>query len=304
MAWWRPPSSRGLRSPCVDLAHHPPSPCVQHSQHMSQHTLHTQGLTQSVSKVSVSVHMMCTPHNGAMHRVSRARVPLVGAAAWGWRRTDGGVAAALDAREVDRHAERAAQQRHCRVAHAIVAGLLAARLRQVDPRAVAAAFASRRALGAWAQLQLQGAKRWHLCPPTPVGARYCGGDVDDPDATYARCGSGAPATEEAAIGCLDAVLQPGEVLYYPERWWHRTSNAGTGSSPMVSVSRSLVTPVNARAMASALQLYCRRALEVAREAYAPTCLALMPCLRRWAAILDDAYGSVVSQGRGYNARGI
>ena len=145
------------------------------------------------------------------------------------------------------------------------------------------------------QLQLLGAKRWHLCPPTPKGG-YCGGSVDDPDAAYSPCGT--PAEEEPAAGCLDATVRRGEALYYPEQWWHRTSNAG--AAPMVSVSRSLVTPANARAMAAALQLFCRRALAVARDAYAPACLALVPCLRRWAAIADDrvahaipAHGSVL-----------
>ena len=94
-----------------------------------------------------------------------------------------------------------------------------------------------------------------------------------------RGGAWAAAAAESAeageagteAGCLDVVLQPGEVLYYPERWWHRTGNAdadadadadagadagarrgadarggGTGS-PILSLSRSVVTPANARA---------------------------------------------------------
>ena len=278
-------------------------------------------------------------------------------------------------------------------------------------------------LASW-QLQLEGRKRWHLCPPRRSdggdgggggggggdggsdggdcgggagdgsgvvsggdvgvggscgggggagggggsgGGGYCGGGVDDPAATYVPCSSSHPPkdprgdvakagpkgryehhprrrrgpaalvsgsaasdaleeAEEAAgaaaeaaeagteAGCLDVVLQPGEVLYYPERWWHRTANAdadadagavagadvgarggadarggGTGS-PILSLSRSVVTPANARAVATALYAFCRSALLVAREAYAPSCATLAPCLRRWAAVGDRGRG--------------
>ena len=72
-----------------------------------------------------------------------------------------------------------------------------------------------------------------------------------------------------------------KVLYYPERWWHRTGNAASGAmgtpvpgakgtpvpgakgtptmgTPILSLSRSIVTPGNARAVAAALHAFCRR----------------------------------------------
>jgi len=131
------------------------------------------------------------------------------------------------------------------------------------------------------QLQLQGAKRWLLCPPAARG--YCGGGVDDPDAAVAPCG-GDEEEEEEAAACLSAAVRPGELLYYPARWWHRTRSAG--GAAVVSLSRSLVTPSNAREMAAAVRAFCDRALAVARDAYLPTCQQLMPCAQRWDAIPD------------------
>lgn len=126
------------------------------------------------------------------------------------------------------------------------------------------------------QLQLQGAKRWLLCPPAARG--YCGRGIDDPDAAITLCGD----DEEAA--CLSATVSAGELLYYPARWWHRTWSAG--GEAVVSLSRSLVTPSNARDMADAVRTFCDRALAVARDAYLPTCRQLMPCAQRWDAIPD------------------
>lgn len=137
------------------------------------------------------------------------------------------------------------------------------------------------------QLQLQGAKRWLLCPPAARG--YCGRGVDDPDATVAPCRGGVEDEEEEAA-CLSATVNAGELLYYPAQWWHRTWSAGGGA--VVSLSRSLVTPSNAREMADAVRLFCHRALAVAHDAYLPTCRQLMPCAQRWDTIPDGRDGCI------------
>lgn len=70
------------------------------------------------------------------------------------------------------------------------------------------------------QVQLLGAKRWHLCGPSQDKYMYKAGDLDllseTPDyETFPRARNAS---------CYDDVVRAGEFVFYPRDWWHQTYN--------------------------------------------------------------------------------
>ena len=102
---------------------------------------------------------------------------------------------------------------------------------------------------------------------------YCDGRVDAFEPDLHAC----PAFANAS--CLVATLSPGESLFYPEAWWHQTRTLTPGAA---SLSRSLITPGNAAAVARALRAFCAAALHLGHE----WCAAIEPCLRRLSDVRD------------------
>jgi len=82
------------------------------------------------------------------------------------------------------------------------------------------------------QVQIVGRKRWHLCAPTEDGFLYRAGDVDAFNPDYVRY----PLFLQAR--CYEAILEPGDAIYYPKNYWHQTLNLDT---PTVSLTGTLAT---------------------------------------------------------------
>lgn len=92
------------------------------------------------------------------------------------------------------------------------------------------------AAGSW-QLQLAGAKAWHLCPPSAspavaaedplTGAHHAHVGLDMLRPGRGRGQAGTYALHPRAVGaagCVLCVVGPGEAIVYPAGWWHQTEN--------------------------------------------------------------------------------
>jgi len=97
------------------------------------------------------------------------------------------------------------------------------------------------------QVQLEGRKGWHLCSPSQDPFMYEAGDVDafKPDYGY------WPDFKKAS--CLQTTLYPGDLVYYPENYWHQTLNLDT---PSVALSSSVLRDTNFKAVAARLKEEC------------------------------------------------
>ena len=137
-------------------------------------------------------------------------------------------------------------------------------------------------------VQLRGAKHWALCPPigddgsndgSNEGEAYCHGAADafaPPNVgTNAEC----PAFDNAS--CFDAVLRPGDGIFYPSLWYHQTR---TLEKDTASLSRSLLTYGDAKHFAKSMRRICAMARVL--DSHRLMCNALDPCLRRLEMYVD------------------
>jgi hypothetical protein len=126
-------------------------------------------------------------------------------------------------------------------------------------------------------LQVRGVKRWALCPPRHDATRfYCAGAAN----AFATRSAASACPTFSNDSCYEAVLGPGESLFYPGRWWHQT----VASESAASLSRSLITVGDAAHFAPAMQQMCDDARLL--NSHLDVCEALAPCLRRLSRILD------------------
>lgn len=102
--------------------------------------------------------------------------------------------------------------------------------------------------GASFQIQLIGRKKWHLCADDQSKYLYSTSDNIDafgPDyETY---------PEYLKAECYQFVTEPGDLLYYPKRFWHQTVNLDPDS---VAYSHTMVTPQNYKNVTTFLQRSC------------------------------------------------
>lgn len=121
------------------------------------------------------------------------------------------------------------------------------------------------------QAQLAGSKSWHICAPDQTPNMYNAGDVDAFYPDYERW----PKFKDAA--CLQTVVTPGDVIYYPENYWHQTLNHDTFS---VALSSSIILKSNFEAVSERLSEEC----EGNRAIFAPSdelCIPLKKCYKQW-----------------------
>ena len=108
-------------------------------------------------------------------------------------------------------------------------------------------------LSSW-HTHVRGAKHWLLCPTHAIDNRTC----------------------------RVATLRAGESIYYPHGWWHQTRSIERWTT---SISRSLITPANARGVALGIRRFCEEAS--ALGTHVALCRAMRPCLLRLARVRDD-----------------
>ena len=127
------------------------------------------------------------------------------------------------------------------------------------------------------QMQIRGRKKWHLCSG-PGGQQaashtYCGaGVLDTFDPDYRQCAAFKNAK------CQEGVLAPGQVLYYPEDYWHQTISLDEGAA---AVSGTVITPSNGAMVASELRAECEGANRIIARGSTQLCAAMATCLESW-----------------------
>lgn len=74
------------------------------------------------------------------------------------------------------------------------------------------------------QLLIAGIKRWYLVPPGKMSAKMAEvvGPYLFPAEAWTRAVSGLPIGERP----LRCAQYPGEIIFFPDDWWHATANAG------------------------------------------------------------------------------
>lgn len=83
------------------------------------------------------------------------------------------------------------------------------------------------------QIQLEGSKRWHLCPGNQSKFLYSPGDVDLFQPNYSKY----PKLKRAT--CFEVTTQPGDLIFYPGDFWHQTFNHDT---PTIALSSTVIVP--------------------------------------------------------------
>jgi ribosomal protein L16 Arg81 hydroxylase len=66
------------------------------------------------------------------------------------------------------------------------------------------------------QIQLEGAKMWHLCGPDQNANMYGAGLIDVWNPDYEKYPRFAQAD------CFEDTIRKGEFIYYPADYWHQT----------------------------------------------------------------------------------
>jgi hypothetical protein len=99
------------------------------------------------------------------------------------------------------------------------------------------------------QVHLHGRKLWHLCPPTQDGILEKAGKHDFFDPNY----EASPELLTSLKGCSQAVVGAGDLVYYPEDYWHQTMNLDT---PAVSIGSTMLTAASYGILYEELEREC------------------------------------------------
>jgi hypothetical protein len=124
------------------------------------------------------------------------------------------------------------------------------------------------------QIQLRGAKQWHVCDPQQSQFTSDGWDMMlDPD--Y----EAHPQMLNAH--CYLDIVRTGEAIAYPANYWHQTLNIADGPDDYcVGITDTVVTPANFRMVEGPLQDYCKRPVAPLINPSAELC-ALFPGIFQW-----------------------
>ena len=97
------------------------------------------------------------------------------------------------------------------------------------------------------QAQLEGSKKWHLCAPTQDQYMYHAADIN----TFLPDYNTWPNFQKAS--CLQTIVYPGDVIYYPDDYWHQTLNLETYTT---TIGNSIIKESNYLKIKKLLQLEC------------------------------------------------
>lgn len=132
------------------------------------------------------------------------------------------------------------------------------------------------------QLQLTGAKRWAICDAQQSPYLYKPGVVDLFDADYEHL----PLAKQAK--CMEFVAEAGDLVYYPDSYWHQTRNLAT---PSIALSSSLITPESVIKLVDELLAECagKKRIFMATQ---PLCENIKKCAVHWLKRHDGIGGDV------------
>jgi len=97
------------------------------------------------------------------------------------------------------------------------------------------------------QMQVEGRKKWHLCPNTESPLLGNAGEIDvfQPDYDY--------YPNAWKLECYRITVEPGDFIYYPKDYWHQTLALDT---PTVSISGTMVDEYNYPGVTEELKKEC------------------------------------------------
>lgn len=127
------------------------------------------------------------------------------------------------------------------------------------------------------QVQVVGAKKWHLCGPEQSPFVYKAGMVNTLRPDYAKY----PLFSNAR--CYEDVVKQGEMAFYPRDYWHQTENLGDLN---IAVTGTLVDQHNWREVASEMKSDCQFGKNKILQATPEMCEALEVCFDWWQAAYD------------------
>jgi hypothetical protein len=121
------------------------------------------------------------------------------------------------------------------------------------------------------QIQLIGEKKWHLCAQNQSHFLYHAGDLDMFLPDYTRYSLALRAE------CYEMIVSAGDLLYYPENYWHQTVNIHT---PSIALSSSIITAATFVSLEDGLRKECGGAKRVFAASPA-FCDRLQYCYQHW-----------------------
>lgn len=139
------------------------------------------------------------------------------------------------------------------------------------------------------QLQVAGEKTWHLCPPSQSHLLHVDHDMFAPN--YERW----PGALQLAHCTLD-VVRPGEVVFYPEDYWHQTLNTpppGLGALS-VSITDTITDANNHVRVQAGLRDKCKAPTPFNRGGMIKDACDNLPRLFQW---WDREFGGAEGEGR-------
>lgn len=122
------------------------------------------------------------------------------------------------------------------------------------------------------QVQVEGAKKWHLCSPQDGKYLYGPGQIDTFRPDYERFPHFRKVKQ-----CSEVILEAGDAIYYPSGYWHQTMNLRT---PSISISSSIVTSSSYEIVQRELEQECAGSNRI--FASEPDfCQQLQHCFQQW-----------------------
>ena len=147
----------------------------------------------------------------------------------------------------------------------------AARPRRLIPSSspwLECAWRARRSTHNWA-IQLSGVKHFVFCEPGALSGATTEFDAFDHDLDATRF--------ESAIGrCFRVVVRPGDLIYWPSRWWHQTHNGEMGHEEETPQTAAPVLSVGVSGMAVDVRKRVEFARLVKRRGAPPETAACLP----------------------------
>ncbi|GMH96154.1 hypothetical protein TL16_g13278, partial [Triparma laevis f. inornata] len=124
------------------------------------------------------------------------------------------------------------------------------------------------------QAQLSGRKRWHLCSDAYDEQMYKAGQVNTFSPNYSKF------PKALDMDCYDVTVETGQMLYYPQNYWHQTRNLDPFT---MSVSGTLVTDSNKNEISHEFRKECNPGKTGSRifSYEERLCEGLQQCMDHW-----------------------
>ena len=125
------------------------------------------------------------------------------------------------------------------------------------------------------QAQIMGRKRWHLCSDAETPNIYKAGELDTFNPNYEKF----PKAKN--LNCYQIDIIPGQMLYYPQNYWHHTMNL---DDLTMAISGTLVTEGNRPGITKEFLRECKPSKDGKARIFGydeELCAGLEKCFKLW-----------------------